>query len=146
MGRKSKEMCVYENCLLSPQHGSGGIDMPVFIARHSQRGYGFGSILAGLARNVILPTVKSLGKSIMKTAGKSLKKQALKAAAGLAEDVIINRKNLKKSLGERGRKLATDVTKDILRQQTGRGRKRRRTLEHDIFYKKPRISEVFVEE
>jgi hypothetical protein len=123
-----------------------GEDVPVFIGKYSQRGYGFGSILAGLARNIILPTVKTLGKSLVKTAGRSLKRQAIKAATGLAEDVFIKRKNLKKSLGERGRELASDVTQDLLRKQRGRGRKRPATTHPDIFHKRRRITDVFEEE
>ena len=118
---RNTDISVYEQCLL-PQHGSG-YDLPIFVGRSSQRGYGFGSLLAGLARNIILPTVKSLGKSIVKTAGKSLKRQAIKAASGLAEDVLIKRRNLKDSLGKRGRELAANITQDILEKQRGRGKK-----------------------
>jgi hypothetical protein len=121
------------------------VDAPVFIGRFSQRGYGFGSILSGLVRNIILPTIKSLGKSIVKTAGKSFKRQAIKAASGLAEDVLVKRRKLKDSLGKRGRELAANLTQEILEQQRGRGKRKRSQAEPDIFTKRRRVTDVFVE-
>lgn len=137
------DACVYEQCLL-PQHGSG-YEVPVFVGRSAQRGYGFGSILAGLARNILLPTVKSLGKSIAKAAGKTLKKQAINAASGLAEDVLVKRKSLKKSLGERGREFAVNVTHDILKKQAGRGKRKQAPESNDIFIKRRKVTDVFPE-
>jgi len=148
-----EEIAKFEQCLLPchlRQEGSGKNDPPpppVFIGRYSQRGFGFGSILSGLARKIILPAVKSLGKAAVH----SLKKRALKSGTDLAKDIFLEKKGIKKSLKDHGKKLAREVAGDILSHQKGRGRRKRKLKdneeeeEEDIFSKKPRkVSDVFI--
>lgn len=146
-----EEVARFERCLLPHcQSGRGpGRDHdppPLFIGRYNQRGFGFGSILSGIARNILLPAVKFLGK----TTAHSLRKRALKTGADLTKDILLERKGIKKSLKEHSKKLARGVVEDILTpNQRGRGQRKRKNRdsdgEDDIFSKKPRkISDVFL--
>lgn len=70
-----------------------GRGLPVFSGEIYQRGYGFGGLLASLARRAIpflAPLAKTVGRSLLKTGGK------------VAHDVIVERKNLKNALRQRG--------------------------------------------
>lgn len=138
-----EDICRYERCLL-PKHYGSGLDVPVFIGRYNQRGYGFGSVLSGLARNVIFPALKSLGGRLFKSAIRTIKPHAVRTASDLASDIILRRKNISQSLKDRGIKLAENVAKDIITQK-GQGikRKRRETEDFDIFTKKRRLKEIF---
>ena len=121
---------------------------PVFIARYSQRGYGFGSVLSGLARNFI----KVLGRSALLASTKqSLKKRAVEAGSNLVKNVIEDKKGVKRSLKEGAKKLVSDVISDVISSnQIGKGKKRKQSSnqDEDIFKKNKRprrdISDVFL--
>ena len=49
---------------LRSQHGNG---IPIFAGSSYQRGSCFGSVLSSIFRNVILPTAKNVGKSLLRT-------------------------------------------------------------------------------
>jgi len=139
---KEEEVEYYQKQLL--QKGGSLMHGPVFIARYNQRGYGFGSVLSGLARNLI----KVLGKSaLLASAKQSLQKRALETGSKLAKDLIEERKGLKKSLKEGAKKLVSDVILDVIdSNQTGKGKRRRKRDEHldDVFKKKQRkLTDVF---
>lgn len=138
------EVLYYENQLLQRGQGLHQFPGPVFIARYNQRGYGFGSVLAGLARHFL----KSLGKSdFLISTKKSLKKRALEAGSSLAKDVLQDKKGIKRSLKEGAKKLVSNVITDVLStNQSGKGKKRKRRgkEKEDIFSKRPRrVSDVF---
>lgn len=136
----AEEVAFYEKQLL--QEGGTQLHGPVFIARYNQRGYGFGSVLSGLARNVI----RVLGKSaLLSSVQKSLKKRVLEAGSNLAKDVIEERKGFKRSLKEGAKNLVSNVITDIVASHhTGKGRKRKKSVKNrDIFSKKRKITDVF---
>lgn len=134
-----EEVEYYQKQLL--QRGGSHLHGPVFIARYNQRGYGFGSVLSGLARNLI----KVLGRSTLLASTKqSLKRRALEAGSNLAKDVLKDKKGLKKSLKEGAKNLISDVITDVISSgQVGKGKKRKRVSheEDDIFKKKKRRSQ-----
>jgi len=135
--KSTKEEVDFYEKQLQKGEGSYQLDGPVFIARYNQRGYGFGSILSGLARNFI----KVLGRSaLLASVKKSLKNRVIEAGTDLTKNVIEDKQGLKKSLKEGAKKLVSDVITDVISSnQAGKGvsqkkRKRRRSREdEDIF-------------
>lgn len=53
--------------------------MPAFQGAAIQRGRGLGGVLGGFLRNIVLPTVKTVGKSLLRTGARK--------AAGALSDV-----------------------------------------------------------
>ena len=139
-----EEVEYYKKQLL--QRGGSHLHGPVFIARYNQRGYGFGSVLSGLARNFI----KVLGRSaLLASAKQSLKKRTLEAGSNLAKNVLNEKKGLKKSLKEGAKNLVSNVIADVLSSsQVGKGgqKKKRKLDDDDIFTKNKRprrITDIF---
>jgi len=48
-----------------------GGEIPVFVGKRFQRGHGLGSILAGLARRLVLPFLQARGKKMVRNAAKT---------------------------------------------------------------------------
>jgi len=135
--KSAEEIEFYQNRLL---HG-GNLHGPVFIARYNQRGYGFGSVLSGLARNFI----NALGRSAaLVSAKKSLKRRVLEAGSNLAKDVIKEKKGLKRSLKEGAKELVSNVISDVIDSNLiGRGKKKRKKNFNDVFRKKRKLTDIF---
>ena len=92
-------------------YGSG---MPVFRGEYRQKGFGLGSLLAGLARTV-LPIITPIAKKLAKS--------AFHTGQQILGDVVSGQDTLKASARKR--------IGDALRQQSKKKRKRARST--DIF-------------
>ena len=130
------------NKQLYHHHYMGG-SLPVFSGTRLQPGYGIGSFFGMLKRNV-LPLLKSTVLPILKNAGKNL----VRSGTDIVSDVILDDKDIKKSIIERGKQGAKRVAAEslpILATQLGSGHYRKRvkrkrlgrnykhTLGEDIF-------------
>lgn len=97
------------------QAGHGFSDIEIFRGTPYQRGYGFGSLFKRFA----LPVLKYLGKT------------ALKTGVSVGQDILEN-KNLKQSIKERGKEGLRSVAQGTLNKasnllnQGGTGHKRKR--------------------
>ena len=61
---------------------------PVFVGRSYQRGAGFGSIMASLFRNVLVPAAKKFAVPAAKKLGRSIVRAGVKKSANVIENVI----------------------------------------------------------
>ena len=109
-----------------------GGEIPVFRGAKYQRGHGLGSILAGLARRVVLPFLKGSGQ-FLKANKNVILGNALRTGMEVAGDVL-EEKPLKESTKKR---LVSGIkrTADSVNWQTGSGRRRKRRFKRrrDIF-------------
>ena len=130
----------YFSQILLPKRYGGALDVPIFISRTGQRGFGFGSLIAGIAKNVLFPTIKRLGKT--------LGKRALTTAAEAATDIILKKENPKDVIKKRGKAFLKSSASTILKEATqkGKGRKRTRNYVTKTRFKKPRLDSIFEDE
>lgn len=109
------EVSRYKACLLRTQNGWGNSPWEngfIFSGRKAQRGFGFGSFLKSVGK-IALPLVKTLGKSVLKT------------ALGVGQDILEGKK-VKESLKTRGKGLVKDTLKRAggNLQQSGSGKRK----------------------
>ena len=62
--------------------------MPAFHGAAIERGRGFGGVLDGFLRNIILPTAKTIGKSLLRTEARKATGVSRKAAIAGTEDEV----------------------------------------------------------
>lgn len=100
------------------QTGSG---MPFFAGASSQKGYGLGSFLGGLFRNVVMP--------FLSRGARTVGQEALRAGSHVLADMASNSQPLKASLkrhaSEAGSNLLSRLSKDM---QGGNGIKREKLV------------------
>ena len=82
--------------------------MPAFQGAAIQRGRGLGGVLGGFLRNIILPTAKTVGKSLLRTGARK--------AAGVLSDVA------------RGAPIQAAFMRQMNPRTTSRGVKRKMTV------------------
>ena len=87
-----------------------------------QRGAGFGSILGSIFRNVVVPTAKSVGKSLLKT---GLKK-ASNVMRGVAEGQNVGDAMIQEFIPRQPRQLRQAAAKRTNPAPMRRGQKRKR--------------------
>ena len=101
---------VYKNYYLN-QAGHG---IPVYKGSGLQRGHGLGSILGGLLRSAA---------PLMKSAAKTIGREALNFGVGLAKDALSG-EDVKTSAEKRGRLLGTNLLDSVVQPQQ-RSKKRK---------------------
>ena len=112
---------VYKNYYLN-QAGHG---IPVYKGSGLQRGHGLGSILGGLLRSAA---------PLMKSAAKTIGREALNFGVGLAKDALSG-EDVKTSAEKRGRLLGTNLLDSVVQPQ--QRSKKRKTVGNKMRQPKP---------
>ena len=83
--------------------------IPVYKGVRHQYGYGLGSLFKSALR-----TVTPLIKPMVKSGLHALKDEGIKQGLGIAQDILLHRKNPKKVLKSRGKQSLKTLTKKLL--------------------------------
>lgn len=120
-------------------HGGG---LPVFRGMRHQAGYGLGSFFSSL-KKTIMPLVHSKLLPILKSTGKNL----LRSGTDVVSDVILNNKDLKSTVINRGKEAlkrsATDTIPFFTGAQSGSGQKRRKKKVKRRITSKNKTTDIF---
>jgi hypothetical protein len=113
----------YKNHYLKLEGGG----LPYFQGYITQKGFGLGNILAGVARSVI-PLIKKHARPILKKGAKSIGRQVAKSGTAFLKDVIIEKKHPKKSLRKRASETLHDVLEDTLGHTSSKNKRARKDI------------------
>lgn len=127
-----------------------GGNLPVFVGKPYQEGYGIGGLLRGLLR-VAIPVAKTASraalraaKPVLKRTAKAVGKEALKAGKDILRDVVVERKNVRRSIKRRaGESLlkVPDIVTATVQNKPQLGQKRR--SEYPIENTAKRVRDIF---
>lgn len=125
---------------------SGG-SIPYFVGGRQQTGAGIGSLFRGLAKTLI-PLASNIGRRLVKSTARSVKKQAVKSLQNIGSDILQGR-SIGESMKSRGKETLRAVTKDVFNANfnTSRrqSRKRRQPVKSKQSSKRQKRSPTFKE-